>query len=135
MATVFRLHIRSVDRDFYEGDCIALTLPLSDGQLGILGNHSPLVAAVVPGLLTYRLQDGSSVTVAAGSGLVRFEDNDALVLLDSVERPEDIDVRRAENAVARAKEDLLQSRTKQEKLQAQVNLARAENRLRAASKQ
>ena len=132
MAASFNLHIRSADRDFYEGECVGLTLALPDGQLGLLANHSPMVAAVVPGLLTYRLGDGTVVTVAAGSGIVRFENNDALVLLDSVERPEDIDVARAEAAVEHAREALQAGKTKQEKLQAQSDLARAQNRLKAA---
>ena len=132
MAASFNLHIRSADRDFYEGECVGLTLALPDGQLGLLANHSPMVAAVVPGLLTYRLADDTIVTVAAGSGIVRFEGNDALVLLDSVEKPEEIDVKRAEDAVERAKDALQTSKTKQEKLQAQSDLARAQNRLRAA---
>ncbi|MBQ9647242.1 MAG: ATP synthase F1 subunit epsilon [Oscillospiraceae bacterium] len=134
MATSFNLHIRSADRDFYEGECVGLTLALPDGQLGLLANHSPMVAAVVPGLLTYRPGDGTAVTVAAGSGVVRFENNDALVLLDSVERPEDIDVARAEAAVEHAREALRRSKTRQEKLQAQSDLARARNRLKAAER-
>ena len=132
MANVFNLHIRSADRDFYEGECTALTLSLSDGQLGLMANHSPMVAAVIPGLLTFRLPDGSAIAAAAGSGIVRFERNDALVLLDSVERPEEIDAGRAEAAVERAKAALKASRTKQGKLQAMSDLARAQNRLNAA---
>ena len=132
MANTFSLHIRSADRDFYEGECAALTLALPDGQLGLMANHSPMVAAVVPGLLTCRLPDGSTITAAAGSGVVRFEHNDALVLLDSVERPNEIDAARALAAVERAQEALEKSRTKQEKLQAQSDLARAQNRLKAA---
>ena len=131
MANEFNLHIRSVDRVFYEGKCVSLTLTLTDGQLGLMANHSPMVAALIPGLLSYRLADGAVVVAAAGSGMARFENNDALVLLDSIERPEDIDVKRAQAAVDRAREALLQSKTKQEKLQAQSDLDRALNRLKA----
>ena len=134
MAASFNLHVRSADRDFYEGECVGLTLALPDGQLGLLANHSPMVAAVVPGLLTYRLNDGTVVTAAAGSGIVRVENNDALVLLDSVERPEDIDVARASAAVEHEREALRAGTTKQEKLQAQSDLARARNRLKAAER-
>ena len=135
MANAFKLHIRSADRDFYEGDAVSLTLSLTDGQLGILANHNPMVAAVVPGRLTYRLPDNTLVAAVAGSGIVRFENNDALVLLESVERPEDIDEQRAQAAVDRARAALQNSKTRQEKLQAKADLARAENRLRAAQEQ
>jgi len=132
MAASFNLHIRSADRDFYEGECTLLTLALSDGQLGLMANHSPMVAAIVPGRLTCRLPDGETIVAAAGSGMVRFERNDALVLLDSVERPEEIDAERARLAVEHARQALDKSRTRQERLQAQSDLARAQNRLKAA---
>ena len=44
MAATFNLHIRSTDRDFYEGECVSLTLTLSDGQLGLMANHSPMAS-------------------------------------------------------------------------------------------
>lgn len=131
MANEFNLHIRSVDRDFYEGKCVSLTLTLPDGQQGLMANHSAMVAALIPGLLSYRLADGTTVVAAAGSGMARFENNDALVLLDSIERPEDIDASRARAAVDRAREALLHAVTKQEKLQAKIDLDRALNRLKA----
>lgn len=132
MAATFNLHIRSADRDFYEGECTALSLRLSDGELGFLANHSPMVAAIVPGLLTYRTPEGETVVAAAGSGIVRFADNDALVLLDSIERPEEIDVARARTAVETAEAAIKGSKTRQERLKARSDLERAKNRLRAA---
>lgn len=132
MAATFNLHIRSADRDFYEGECTALSLRLSDGELGFLANHSPMVAAIVPGLLTYRTPQGETVAAAAGSGIVRFADNDALVLLDSIERPEEIDVARARTAVETAEAAIRESKTRQERLKACSDLERAKNRLKAA---
>ena len=132
MANEFSLHIRSVERTFYEGKGVSLTLTLPDGQLGLMANHSPMVAAVVPGLLSYRLADGTTVVAAAGSGMVRFENNDALVLLDSIERPEEIDVARARIAVETAEAAIRESKTRQERLKARSDLERAKNRLKAA---
>ena len=85
MAEAFHLHICSMTGDFYEGGCVSLTLPLSDGELGVLANHSPLSAAVVPGSLRCRLPDGSVIEAVTGHGLARFAKNDALVLLESIE--------------------------------------------------
>lgn len=132
MANTFNLHIRSANRDFYEGECVSLTLPVSDGHLGLLAGHSPLVAAVVPGKLTCRLADGTSFLAAAGAGIVRFERNDALVLLDSIERPEEIDVARAQRAADEAREALAKAQTPQEREQARSDLVRAESRLQTA---
>lgn len=71
--------------DFYEGACVSLTLPLPDGEIGLLANHSPLSAAVVPGALRCRLPDGSVMEATVGHGLARFAGNDALVLLERIE--------------------------------------------------
>lgn len=132
MAASFKLHIRSANADFYEGDCTSLSLCLSDGEMGIMANHSPMAAAVVPGPLICRLPDGSVLNAVGGNGLVRFENNDALLLLDSAERVEDIDVPRARTALEKALELLRSSRTRQERLQAESDIARALSRLRAA---
>lgn len=132
MPALFNLHIRAADRDFFEGECTSLTLPVSDGQLGILAFHVPMVAAVVPGTLTCRLKTGETLRAVVGHGIVRFSNNDAMVLLESVEHPEDIDAERAERAAEAAGDALRQSQTPQEKLQAQGDLKRARMRLREA---
>ena len=132
MAATFTLHIRSADRDFYEGPCAALSLRVSDGELGLLANHSPIAAAVLPGPLSYRTPEGETVRVAAGGGIVRFVNNDALVLLDSVETPEEIDVARARAAAEAAEAALRAANSPQERSRARADLARAKNRLRVA---
>ena len=45
----FQVHILAADRTFYDGPCVSLTVPTSDGELGILAHHSPIIAAVQPG--------------------------------------------------------------------------------------
>ena len=85
MAAAFHLHICSMTGDFYEGECVSLTLPLSDGELGLLANHSPVSAAVVPGALRCRLPAGAGVRAVVGHGLARFAENEALVLVEAIE--------------------------------------------------
>ena len=59
-----------------------------------------------------------------------MEDNDVLVLVDTAERPEEIDANRARRAADQAREALLQKKSIQEYRTAQTNLARALNRLK-----
>lgn len=132
MAAVFHLRILAADRVFYEGDCESLTVPTQDGELGILARHSNLIAAVVPGALRARLPDERFARAAISGGLLKVEDGDVLLLADSVERPEEIDARRAQRAEARAREALLQKRSLQEYRDAQAHLARALNRLKVS---
>ena len=130
MAAFFHLRVLAADRAFYDGDCESLTVPTSDGELGILAHHSNLVAAVIPGALRARLPDGRFAEAAISGGLLKVEDGDVLLLADSVERPEEIDAERARRAEARAREALLQQRSIQEYRGAQAHLARALNRLK-----
>ena len=126
----FQVYILASDRSFYEGPGESLVIPTSQGQYGIWPHHSSMICAVVPGTLTYRLPGGAEKFAAVSSGLVKVENNEVLVLVDSAEHPEDIDENRAKQAAAEAKEAILQKRSIQEYQQAQANLARAINRLR-----
>ena len=126
----FQVHILAADQTFYEGPCLSLTIPASDGELGILANHSPMIAAVKPGTLRYQVPGEEPRLAAISPGIVKVEKNDVLVLVDSAERPEDIDVVRAQREIDEAKEALLQKKSRQEHQIAQATLARALNRLR-----
>ena len=131
----FQVHILAVDKTFYEGPCVSLTIPTSDGEQGILAHHSNMIAAVQPGMLRYQLP-GQPVQLASVSpGMVKVEKNDVLILVDSAERPEEIDAARAQREADEAREILLQKKSRQEYRIAQATLARALNRLRVKSKE
>ena len=127
---VFQAHILAADRSFYEGPCVSLTIPTSDGEQGILAHHSDMIAAVLPGTLRYQTPEGPVRLAAVSSGLVKIEKNEVLVLVDSVERPEEIDAARARREADEAREAMLQKKSRQEYQLAQATLARAMNRLR-----
>lgn len=129
----FDLCILAADKPFYEGKCVSLVLPMLSGQYGIQANHSNLVAAVVPGELDYSVPtDGGLVRVraAVSEGIVKVENDRVLVLVDTAERPEDIDENRARRAAEEAKEELLHRQSRRAYFSAQAQLARAMNRLR-----
>ena len=126
----FQVYILAADEAFYEGPCEALSVPCSTGMMGILAHHSNLIAAVVPGTLRYRSPGESEKLAAVSAGLVKVENGIVLILVDSAERPEEIDANRARRAADAAKEELLQKKSIQEHRSAQANLARALSRLR-----
>ena len=131
--STFQVYILAADCVFYEGPCESLIVPTLQGQYGILANHSNMIGAVVPGTLIYKLPDEPERQAAVSAGLVKIENNEVLVLVDSAERPEDIDENRAKRAADEAKEAILQKRSIQEYRSAQANLARAISRLRVKS--
>ena len=129
----FQVHILAADKTFYEGPCESLTISTSDGEQCILAHHSSMIAAVLPGTMRYRVPGGPTQTAAVSPGMVKVENNEVLVLVDSAERPEEIDEARARREADEAMEAILQQRSRQEYQVAQATLARALNRLRVKS--
>ena len=126
----FQVHILAADRTLYEGPCVSLTIPASDGERGILAHHASMMAAIVPGMVRWQ-PPGEGVQLAAVSpGMVKVENNEVLVLVASAERPEEIDEARARREADQAREAILQKKSRQEYQLAQATLARALNRLR-----
>ena len=132
---VFQVHILAADKNFYEGPCVSLTVPTIDGEQGILAHHSDMIAAIKPGMLRYQTPESPVLFAAVSSGMVKIEKNDVLVLVDSVERPEEIDAARAKREADEAREAMLQQRSRQEYQLAQATLARAMNRLRVRARE
>lgn len=127
----FRLIFLTADMPVYDGECVSIRVPLEDGQYGILAGHSNAIAAIYPGLLTYRTEeDGEEHVYAVTEGILKVEDNEVLLLVDSAERPEDIDINRAKREEEAAKEEILQHTSDVEYRRAQTKLARALNRLK-----
>ena len=133
----FHLRILAADDMFFEGECENLIVPSPDGSFGVQAHHSNMISAVFPGELHYRPAEGPDAGVekiaAVSSGLIKVENNDVLVLVDTAERPEEIDANRARRAADEAKEALLQKRSIQEYRIAQYSLARAVSRLQVHS--
>ncbi len=131
--STFQLAVYAADKPFYEGECEMLVFPNVEGQYGVLAHHRNMIAAVVPGTLRYTLPDGKKIVVAVSGGMIKIEDNEVLVLVDSAEYPEDIDAIRAKQEADMAKEAMLQKKSIQEYHLAQAHLARAINRLKVKS--
>lgn len=129
----FQVYILAAENAFYEGPCESLSVPVADGSYGILAGHSNMIGAIVPGVLTYRIPGHDTSLAAVSQGMVKVEGEEVLVLVDTAEHPEDIDINRAQRAAAEAKEELLRRQGMREYRSAQANLARALSRLKTAS--
>ncbi len=125
---VFQLTVLAADKPFYDGPCESLRFPGSDGQYGIQANHRNMIAAIVPGTLRFQTAEEEQVA-AISEGLIKVEDNHVLILADTIERPEDIDVNRAKRDADEAREILLQKRSLQDHHTARARMVRALNRL------
>lgn len=126
----FDISILAADKPFFNGKCESIIIPTSDGLYGIWANHQNLIFRIIPGMLEMRKQNGETVIAAVSEGIVKVEDGNALVLVDTIELPEEIDINRAKRNADRAKEELLQKRSIRDYYQAQARMARALNRMK-----
>lgn len=128
--STFRLDILAADRPFYKGQCEYLQVPTSDGQYGVLAYHRNAIAAIVPGMLRLRPPGEEEQIAAVSQGLIKIENNTVLLLVDTVERPEEIDANRARREAEEAREAIVQKQSIQSYHTAQSQMARALNRLK-----
>lgn len=128
----FFLKVISSDKKFYSGRCRQVIIPAPDGQKGILPHHENMVIAVEIGELHLQTEEGEWITAAVSKGFAEIMNNRVSVLVNTAERPEDIDVKRAEEARERAKEQLRQKQSIQEYHLSKASLARAMTRLKTS---
>ncbi len=136
MSKAFHLKILAIEKTFYDGYATALNFQAFDGSYQVLASHEPVVMAVKEGVMRFRVRDeeGKEIvrTGVNGLGLVNITRDMVLVLVDSIEAPEDIDRARAEAALKRAMEQLRQDQSIQEYEQSKASMARAMLRLSEA---
>jgi F-type H+-transporting ATPase subunit epsilon len=94
------------ERQLLRESVVQVTLPGADGQLGILPGHAPLITELGIGEMNYRAKSGDSGTLAIISGFAEVLGDRVTVLAETAERPEEIDVSRAEEAKKRAEQRL-----------------------------
>ncbi len=133
MATTFQLSVITPTRTLLEEPVISITVPGSEGYLGVLAHHAPLITAIVPGLLTVRDASNTIKHYAISGGFLEVSDNKAIILADAMEGVDEIDVARARASEERARGRLRNS-GEWDIARAQESLARSLNRQKLAKK-
>lgn len=126
--TLFNLSIYAADHIVYEGSCQYISLPTQLGQYGVLARHRNTISEIEPGKLTYTLEGGQKESLAVSRGLLKIENGDVLVLVQTAEKPEEIDINRAKKAEENAKAALKKEVSQREYNMLQAKLARAFSR-------
>ena len=131
----FYVKIISSNRIFYEGFCHCLIIPAVDGEQAIMAHHEETIIAVQNGEMRMQKEEGGEWSYAVlGKGFCMAANNRVTVLADTVERPEEVDVNRAKEALERAQERLRQKQSIQEYHTTQAAMARALTRLKETEK-
>ena len=130
MAT-FHLKVMTVDRCFYADEVDRIIIRTTQGDVGILPNHVPYIAAIGIGGLTI-IKDGEKRMAAVAGGLVDVSKERTVVLERTCEWADEIDVHRAQEAAERARAVIQQRESAREQDLAQAKLKKAVNRIRIA---
>ena len=107
--------------------------PAVDGEQAFLAQHENIVAAIIPGEIRFEEADGTKHVLAVSSGFVEMINNRVKLFCLTAESPEEIDIRRAQEAKERAEEQMRQKQSIQEYHMNQLALSRAMARLRVTS--
>ena len=128
----FRITVLTEEKAVIDDTVLSITAPGTEGYLGVLRNHAPLVTGLQPGKLTIRKLNEQEELYAVAGGFLEISRNTATVLADAIEALSEIDVSRAERAAERARERLSQKDSGIDQVRAQGALSRALNRIRLA---
>ncbi|MCS6951962.1 MAG: F0F1 ATP synthase subunit epsilon [Bryobacterales bacterium] len=131
MAETFELEVATPERLLVRERVTEAQIPLANGYIGVLAGHAPLLGALGTGELAY-VAEGRRRYMFVTGGWVEVLGDHVRVLADTAEHADEIDVRRAEEALRRASERLLRAAPGVDVARALNALRRAQARLEAA---
>ena len=135
MEHAFDVEVVAADRKVYSGRAVSLTAPGGDGYFGVLHGHAPLVSTLQVGEVTLIPADTNTpLLLAVSSGFVEVTPDRVVILADTAELAEEIDVARASQARERAEARLREHTEDVDFDRAAGSLARAINRMRVAER-
>ncbi|MBX3050065.1 MAG: ATP synthase F1 subunit epsilon [Caldilineaceae bacterium] len=118
-------------RELFNGEVQMITLPGIDGQMGVMGQHAPLLTILDVGEIVLHRPNEEPDYIAVTGGVVEVRPDKVIVLARSAERADEIDVARAESALRRAEESR-ENRPAEERRPVELALRRSQVRLKVA---
>lgn len=128
---MFNLSIVTPEKIFYEGEVASIIIPGSEGYLGVLSDHAPLMTAIIPGKMTVKDKSDQEIFLSVSFGFFEVSSNHATLLADSIEYISEIDIERTKAALERAQKRLADAGSGNIDItRAQRALERAQNRIK-----
>ncbi len=130
-----QLEIITPSKIGYKGNVVSVTVPGSKGNFQVLFNHAPIISSLEIGEVKVEEEGGNKLDFATGGGTIEVSNNKIIILAESLEKADEIDIKRAEEAKKRAEERLKKRRDPDiDDLRAELALKRALNRLKISNK-
>jgi F-type H+-transporting ATPase subunit epsilon len=125
------VEIITPSKSAYKGNVKSINIPGTVGNFQVLYNHAPMISTFEIGKIKLVDMEDKTIEFATSGGTTEIKNNTVLVLADSVEVLEEVDVERAKKAYARAKERLSSvSKVDIDIMRAELALQRAANRMK-----
>jgi F-type H+-transporting ATPase subunit epsilon len=128
------LEIVTPAKSYFKGAIKSVIVPGTAGSFQVLVNHAPLISTLDVGVISIELPDGLRKHYTTGGGTIEVNNNNILILADSIELFEEIDVERARRAAERSRQRLAERDKSTDLERAEKALKRAMNRLKAVEK-
>lgn len=104
METLY-VELVSAERRVWTGDAAMVTTRTTDGKIGIMPRHEPMLAILVPGRVTVHLPDGTEQHGAVHGGFLGVDGDNVEIIAEVAEMAHEIDLDRAQDALRRAEAD------------------------------
>lgn len=124
MDSTFNLEIITPERVFFEGEVEMVALKTPQGEIGILKQHMPMVLVVDVGPIRIK-RNGEWMEALLTEGFMEIKQDRTVILTDSADWPDEIDVNKAEKEKKRAEEELTKKLSHMEHIRAKAALAKA----------
>lgn len=128
MANTITVEIVDADQHVYSGEGVLVSVSATQGEIGVMHGHTPLLSSLKPGHVTVKSEDGSEENIFISGGFVEVQPTHISILADTAERAEELDRAAVEEAKKEA-EAALRSATGPDFTKAQNALAEASARL------
>ena len=133
MSALLRLEVATPERLLLRENVRQALVPAANGYLGILPDHAPLLSELGVGVLIYELENGQKKWMSIIGGYVEVGPDRIRVLANRAENADEIDVARAQAALKRANERIMNPTPDVDIARALNALRRAQARLEAAA--
>jgi F-type H+-transporting ATPase subunit epsilon len=125
----FRLEIMTPEKRFFDGECDSLIIDTPEGKRGILPNHTPMVAAIAKGAISFK-SGGEWKTCFCTEGFAEVRPDETIINTQIVEWPEEMEARLADEAKGKSEEHSRQEQSLREFNNSRTNIAIAMARLK-----
>jgi F-type H+-transporting ATPase subunit epsilon len=129
----FKVEIVTPKGLVFSGDIMSFSAPGVVGGFQVLKNHAPLLSSIAVGEVKIVDLAGNVSHYATSGGVVEVHDNKVMLLAETAERSDEIDVARAQAACDRARKRLAEKKSDLDVERARTALFRALNRLKVAN--